>query len=67
LETAGPRVPRYSSDMNIDRKDADERQARLDLMINEFRDAQSRRLAKAAKMHVDSPPAPERKTAVARA
>ena len=33
--------------MNIDRDDCAERQARLDRMINEFRDAHARRLAKA--------------------
>ena len=34
--------------MNIDRDDCDERQTRVDWMIEEFRTAQSRRLAKAA-------------------
>jgi hypothetical protein len=33
--------------MSIDRDDCDERQTRLDRMINEFREAQSRRLVKA--------------------
>lgn len=32
--------------MSIDRKDGDERQARLDWMIDEFRKAQMRRLVK---------------------
>ena len=32
--------------MSIDRDDCDERQAKLDWMINEFRTAQTRRLVK---------------------
>ena len=32
--------------MSIDRDDSDERQAKLDWMINEFRAAQTRRLVK---------------------
>ena len=34
--------------MNIVRDDGDERQRRIELMVDEFRRAQSRRLAKAA-------------------
>jgi hypothetical protein len=40
--------------MNIDRDDSAERQARLDRMINEFRDAQARRFAKANDKAVES-------------
>ena len=36
--------------MAIDRNDSDERQARLDAMIDEFRAAQQRRLVKAGKI-----------------
>jgi hypothetical protein len=36
--------------MAIDRNDSDERQARLDAMIAEFRAAQQRRLVKAGKV-----------------
>jgi len=36
--------------MAIDRNDSDERQARLDAMIAEFRAAQQRRLVKAGKI-----------------
>ena len=38
--------PGYSSSMSIDRDDGAERQARLDWMINEFREAQLRRFVK---------------------
>ena len=40
--------------MSIDREDCDERQARLDWMIDEFRKAQSRRLVKANDKAVES-------------
>jgi hypothetical protein len=40
--------------MNIDRDDGAEHQARLDRMINEFRDAQARRFAKASDKPVES-------------
>ena len=37
--------------MAIDRNDSDERQARLDAMIEEFRAAQQRQLVKRGKLH----------------
>ena len=40
--------------MNIDRDDSAERQARLDRMINEFRDAQARRVPKSNDKAVES-------------
>jgi hypothetical protein len=40
--------------MSIDRDDGDERQARLDWMINEFREAQTRRSLKRHDQAVDS-------------
>jgi hypothetical protein len=40
--------------MTIDRDDGAERQARVDRMINEFREAQSRRIAKLNDKAVDS-------------
>jgi hypothetical protein len=40
--------------MSIDREDCDERQARLDWMMEEFRKAQSRRLARAYDKAVES-------------
>jgi hypothetical protein len=42
--------------MSIDRDDCDERQARLDWMINEFRTAQTRRLMKRNDTVVESKP-----------
>jgi hypothetical protein len=42
--------------MTIDRDDRAERQARVDRMINEFREAQSRRLAKPTDKVVESNP-----------
>jgi hypothetical protein len=50
--------------MNIDREDCDERQARLDWMIDEFRKAQSRRLAKANDKAVESQVKSDRKAVV---
>jgi len=41
--------------MNILRDDDDERQTRVDRMIDEFRKAQSRRLARAATVNGDNP------------
>ena len=41
--------------MNILRDDDDERQTRVDRMIDEFRKAQSRRLARAATVKGDNP------------
>ena len=40
--------------MSIDRDDCDERQARLDWMIDEFRKAQARRLLRANDKAVES-------------
>jgi hypothetical protein len=42
--------------MSIDRDDGAERQARLDRMINEFREAQSRRFGKRNDRVVESKP-----------
>jgi hypothetical protein len=42
--------------MSIDRDDCDERQARLDWMIKEFREAQSRRFLKRTEQVVESQP-----------
>jgi len=42
--------------MTLDRDDGAERQARVDRMINEFREAQSRRLAKRTDEVVESSP-----------
>lgn len=42
--------------MSIDRDDGAERQARVDRMINEFREAQSRRVAKKDDKVVESNP-----------
>jgi vacuolar-type H+-ATPase subunit H len=50
--------------MSIDRDDCDERQARLDRMINEFREAQSRRLMKANDEAVESQLGAKRKAPV---
>ena len=50
--------------MNIDRKDCDERQTRLDWMIDEFRKAQARRLAKANDRIVESHAQSDSKAAV---
>ena len=49
---------------NIDREDYDERQARLDWMIDEFRTAQARRLKKANDASAESQEASDRKAAV---
>jgi hypothetical protein len=49
--------------MNIDREDCDERQTRLDWMIDEFRKAQTRRLVKANDRAVESQVASDEKTA----
>jgi hypothetical protein len=50
--------------MSIDREDCDERQVRLDWMIDEFRQAQSRRLAKAKDKAVGSQVESDTKAAV---
>ena len=42
--------------MNIDRDDSEERQARIDWMISEFREAQARRYAKRRDRTVTSQP-----------
>ena len=42
--------------MDIDRDDGDERQARVDRMTNEFREAQARRLKKQTDKPVESKP-----------
>ena len=52
--------------MGIERDDSDERQARLDWMIEEFRKAQARRLKKANDKAVESQVASARKAAVTR-
>ena len=49
--------------MSIDRDDCDERQARLDWMIDEFRKAQSRRLMKANDKAVESQRESDKKAA----
>jgi hypothetical protein len=49
--------------MSIDREDCDQRQARLDWMIDEFRKAQSRRLVKANDKAVESQVESDRKAA----
>ena len=50
--------------MTIDRDNGAERQARLDWMIDEFRQAQLRRLAKVHDKAVDSQAESDRKAAV---
>jgi hypothetical protein len=50
--------------MSIDRDDCDERQARLDWMIEEFRQAQTRRLIMANDKAVESQEEADRKAAV---
>jgi hypothetical protein len=50
--------------MSIDRDDCEERQARLDWMIDEFRKARSRRLVKADNKAVESQVESDRKAAV---
>ena len=50
--------------MSIDRDDCDERQARLDWMIDEFRKAQMRRLIKANDRSVEPQGEPDGKAAV---
>jgi hypothetical protein len=50
--------------MSIDREDCDERQARLDWMIDEFRKAQTRRLIKANDKAVESEVESDNKAAV---
>ena len=50
--------------MVIDRDDSEERQARLDWMIDEFRKAQARRLKKATDKAVESQVASDGKAAV---
>jgi hypothetical protein len=52
--------------MSIDRDDCDERQARLDWMIDEFRKAQARRLLRANDKAVESQVATNKKAAVTR-
>jgi hypothetical protein len=49
--------------MSIDREDGDERQERLDWMIDEFRKAQTRRLQEANDKAVKSQMASDRKAA----
>ena len=49
--------------MSIDRENGDERQSRLDWMIEEFRTAQTRRLMKANDKAVESQAASDRKAA----
>jgi hypothetical protein len=56
--------PGYRSGMSIDREDCDERQTRLDWMIDEFRKAQARRLTKANDQAVKSQEESDRKPAV---
>jgi hypothetical protein len=50
--------------MSIDREDCDERQARLNWMIDEFRKAQTRRLIKANDKAVESEVESDNKAAV---
>jgi hypothetical protein len=50
--------------MSIDRGDCDERQTRLDWMIDEFRKAQTRRRMKATDKAVESQAASDGKAAV---
>ena len=50
--------------MSIDRDDCDERQMRLDRMIDEFRNAQTRRLMKANDKAVETQVEADRKAAI---
>ena len=53
--------------MSIDRDDSDERQIRVDRMIDEFREAQSRRRAKATAVKGDEHPVESQRDARAQA